>query len=311
MSPYITVEWHSGKKTLTCYWTWSGTFGSRICSTEVLKWYICILQSLSLKDYLLLSLLMFLHLNCSSKKTPNYNFMRLFGCLYFPHTRDFKKHKFDYRSRPCVFMRYSSCHLDYKCMDKHSRVYISRHVQFSESVYLFSLSSKSSTYGFNSTYSLFSPLSMFLGSFDAENDTSLPISTIISTLTNVSPFIQSSAHPLHNVTQEVAHYVPSYQSPPYNPLLYTNTAGPCALDDEQISSKSDHDHTVPPQTIVSPQFCLRITNSSLDLTQELSQLYKVPNTSQYIISLPLTLVDQQSNSTSVYNHPIVTFIPTQ
>lgn len=46
-------------------------------------------------------------------------FLRIFGCLCFPHVRDFNKHKFDYKSRPCVFLGYySSTYIGYKFIDK-------------------------------------------------------------------------------------------------------------------------------------------------------------------------------------------------
>jgi histone deacetylase 1/2 len=34
----------------------------------------------------------------------NYNFMRVFGCACWPNLRPYNKHKFDYRSKTCIFI---------------------------------------------------------------------------------------------------------------------------------------------------------------------------------------------------------------
>jgi histone deacetylase 1/2 len=69
---------------------------------------------------------------------PNYGFLRTFGCLCFPFLRPYNAHKLDYRSTPCVFLGYSSCHLCYRCLNLSSdRIYISRHVRFHENSFPF------------------------------------------------------------------------------------------------------------------------------------------------------------------------------
>jgi len=47
----------------------------------------------------------------------NYNFMRVFGCACWPNLRPYNKHKFDYRSKTCIFIGYSLSHQGYKCLD--------------------------------------------------------------------------------------------------------------------------------------------------------------------------------------------------
>jgi len=69
---------------------------------------------------------------------PNYGFLRTFGCLCFPFLRPYNAYKLDYRSTPCMFLGYSSCHLGYRCLDLSSdRIYISRHVRFHENSFPF------------------------------------------------------------------------------------------------------------------------------------------------------------------------------
>jgi len=76
--------------------------------------------------------------DCLFQRSPDYTFLRTFGCLCFPFLRPYNNHKLDFRSSPCVFFGYSSSHLGYRCFDIEShRMYISRHVRFHEHVFPF------------------------------------------------------------------------------------------------------------------------------------------------------------------------------
>ncbi|GJS91360.1 retrovirus-related pol polyprotein from transposon TNT 1-94 [Tanacetum coccineum] len=62
------------------------------------------------------------------KRSPDYSFFRVFGCLCFPHLRPYNRHKMDFRSTPCVFLGYSPSHHGYRCLDiSTERLYIARH----------------------------------------------------------------------------------------------------------------------------------------------------------------------------------------
>ncbi|GLT36101.1 hypothetical protein SLA2020_105040 [Shorea laevis] len=64
---------------------------------------------------------------------PNYHKLRVFGCLCFPWLRPYNSNKLQYRSRPCLFVRYSSENLSYKCLDLSTqKLFYSRHVIFQE-----------------------------------------------------------------------------------------------------------------------------------------------------------------------------------
>jgi transposase InsO family protein len=70
---------------------------------------------------------------------PNYSLLKIFGCACWPHLRPYNRHKLSFRSKPCVFIGYSSLHKGYKCLDMDSgRVYISRDVVFDEALFPFS-----------------------------------------------------------------------------------------------------------------------------------------------------------------------------
>lgn len=69
-------------------------------------------------------------------QSPNYMKLRVFGCLCYPWLRPYTTHKLHARSTPCVFLGYSLAQSAYLCLEKNTgRIYISRHVQFVESIY--------------------------------------------------------------------------------------------------------------------------------------------------------------------------------
>jgi len=70
-------------------------------------------------------------------KHYDYNFLNTFGCACYPHTRPYHTHKLQFRSTPCTFLGYSSCHKGYKCLDVHGKLFISKDVIFDESTFPF------------------------------------------------------------------------------------------------------------------------------------------------------------------------------
>jgi hypothetical protein len=67
--------------------------------------------------------------------SPNYQKLKVFGCLCFPLLRPYGLHKLDFRSKPCIFLGYQFA--GYKCLDPvTNRAYLSRHVVFVENSFL-------------------------------------------------------------------------------------------------------------------------------------------------------------------------------
>jgi histone deacetylase 1/2 len=61
--------------------------------------------------------------------TPNYSFLKVFGCTCWPHLHAYNARKLQFCSRRCVFIGYSMIHKGYKCLDLSTgRLYISRDV---------------------------------------------------------------------------------------------------------------------------------------------------------------------------------------
>jgi histone deacetylase 1/2 len=70
------------------------------------------------------------------EKSPNYSFLRTFGCVVWQNLRPYNYRKLEFRSKRCVFLGYSNLHKGFKCFDPSSgRVYISRDVVFDEIVF--------------------------------------------------------------------------------------------------------------------------------------------------------------------------------
>ncbi|KAJ6945155.1 Retrovirus-related Pol polyprotein from transposon RE1 [Populus alba x Populus x berolinensis] len=69
-------------------------------------------------------------------KYLDYIMLRTFGCLCFPYLRYYAPNKLSLKSAPCVFLGYSPLHKGFRCFDrKTQRLYISRHVQFYETIF--------------------------------------------------------------------------------------------------------------------------------------------------------------------------------
>jgi len=75
-------------------------------------------------------------------KSPDYQFLKVFGCECWPYLRPYNSHKFAFCSKTCVFLGYSLSHHGYKCLDPlANRVYIAQHVVFNEQAFPFQKSS--------------------------------------------------------------------------------------------------------------------------------------------------------------------------
>ncbi|KAD7479992.1 hypothetical protein E3N88_03128 [Mikania micrantha] len=69
---------------------------------------------------------------------PNYDFLKVFGCLVYYRNTDTKGDKFEVRGRPGVFVGYPRGTKGYKIYDaKHGKIVVSRDVKFIEKIFPF------------------------------------------------------------------------------------------------------------------------------------------------------------------------------
>ena len=77
-------------------------------------------------------------------KKPNYLKLKQFGCLCFPLTRPYNKHKLEPKSKPCTFVGYSLSQNAYMCLEPSTeKIITSRYVIFHETTFPFQTTSHS------------------------------------------------------------------------------------------------------------------------------------------------------------------------
>ncbi|KAI3817353.1 hypothetical protein L1987_11143 [Smallanthus sonchifolius] len=70
------------------------------------------------------------------QQKPDYEYMKVFGCLAYFRNTDTKEDKFELRGRPGVFLGYPPGTKGYKIYDiKHKRIVLSRDVKFVEHIF--------------------------------------------------------------------------------------------------------------------------------------------------------------------------------
>ncbi|KAL0837105.1 hypothetical protein Bca101_088995 [Brassica carinata] len=155
---------------------------------------------------------------------PNFQKLRIFGCLCFPWLKPYTSHKLDARSKPCVFLGYSITQSAYFCLDREtSRVYTSRHVVFHESVFPFA--TPTSAISHKTTNELDPPVSTF------------PVVSVVplAGTTPPAPPAPSDSTLQHQTAPE----------PPHQPVLQQQQAPPPNVARMPIATTST-ETTIPP-----------------------------------------------------------------
>lgn len=71
-------------------------------------------------------------------KPRDYSILKIFSCSCYPWLKPYVSSKLDGKSKKCVFLGYSLQHKAYRCLDPiTSRVYISHHVLFDDTLFPF------------------------------------------------------------------------------------------------------------------------------------------------------------------------------
>ena len=137
--------------------------------------------------------------------SPNYSKLKVFGCLCYPWLRPYTSHKLEPRSKPCIFFGYSLTQSAYLCYDPSTtKVFVSCHVKFVESIFPFTSTSSQEARPDSSTVNTWIPQP-------------IPVSTVPPPL--ISPSAACPHQHLHNEG-------PSASSPASEMSLITTSPNP-------------------------------------------------------------------------------------
>ena len=189
-------------------------------------------------------------------RDPDYQKLRVFGCLCYPLLKPYGLNKLKYRSKPCIFLGYN--YDGYKCLDPvTNKVYLSKHVILNEDSFL---AKDQATTQFPSMISAQGDSSLFLlvslplnCPFSVEPNSSTttvspePISPIIPASTPFHPYATLDVDTIHpplrspastSITNPVTSSIPSANLPisiigsplPHiaSPIPHTNSSMPPA-----------------------------------------------------------------------------------
>ena len=147
---------------------------------------------------------------------PNYSKLQTFGCLCYPWIRPYGNNKFTPRSTPCVFLGYSLTQSAFICFDvSHSKIYISRHVIFHETVFPFSSLSKASSVSTDASITdSLSPIATRVSIFSQPVAGSLaPTSAALTPVSDPSSPTPSTTPPTTSTTSDITNSIaPATQS---------------------------------------------------------------------------------------------------
>lgn len=146
--------------------------------------------------------------------SPNYKFLKVFGCSCFPLLKPYNQHKLDFHTKKRVFISYSPIHRGYKCLDKSGRVFVARHVTFNEQEFPYSeLFSKSQIFVSSFSDTLTPPPVFFsLPLNPCLNDSSTKEPSAVAPVPGLSPAFDS-----HSLQQSFSSQSPHLPSRPSNP----------------------------------------------------------------------------------------------
>lgn len=133
-SLYSWTKWYSWEKTYEYYW-----FRLFLASIPLTFWDEAIFSKCLYYWYFPSNILInFSPLEFLFGIKPDYHFLKVFGCYWFPWLRPYTSHKLEDQSKACTFLGYSPRHKEYKCLAAGGWLFLSWDVIFYENCFLLS-----------------------------------------------------------------------------------------------------------------------------------------------------------------------------
>ncbi|CAH9140808.1 unnamed protein product [Cuscuta epithymum] len=193
------------------------------------------------------------------QKSPDYSFLRVFGCACFPNKVATSGNKLSPRSTPCVFIGYAPGYKGYRCLDPTTgRVYVSRDVVFHETSFPYpTLSSCTPTSSPDTSQSsLSSPLSSYPTNVQSPfPSTTLPVLPSQYTTTSHAPgYPITSSSPVTSSAQPTVSVSPAH-IPDANP----SSPPACLPTSPSPTPPSSPPHTPTPSPPITPPVSIHPT----------------------------------------------------
>ena len=149
---------------------------------------------------------------CIFKTKPDYKFLKVFGCLYFPFLRDYNTHKFHFHTSKCVLLGYSPLHKGYKCMHSSGKIFIASHVLFDKTSFPYTSDSKFLTSPSKPSNFHYSLLQSYVVSIPNSNQETFEVGTAVDEAQS-HHFNDHFSLDSHNTTFDASHIQQSLLSP--------------------------------------------------------------------------------------------------
>ena len=224
---------------------------------------------------------------------PTYTHIRVFGCLCYPTTPSTTINKLTNRSKPCVFLGYPSTHRRYKCYDiSNNQIFISRHVQFEESIYPFSIQHSNTTLDYTFLSPPFNPL-------------------MWDNVHSSQPTIPPNAPPPASLGPTTAPLAQTLSPPHSPPSAHPSDPAPNTQTPPQPSPQPTPPHSVPqqPPRTMRTRAMDGITKPKQLFNLNTTSIVPIPKTPHLALSIPEWYDAMQNEFSALINNETWELVP--
>ncbi|GKE22369.1 retrovirus-related pol polyprotein from transposon TNT 1-94 [Tanacetum coccineum] len=211
------------------------------------------------------------------KRSLDYSFLRVFGCLCFPHIHSYNRPKIDFRSTPYVVLGYSPSYHGYRCLDiSTKRLYIARYVRFNEAQFPFDIPKPTSPPP-SKTSPYYSSESPYVIPTTDHPSLSLPRSPISSpsSVSHLSPTSQTSPESSNGQPSPISTTSiptsPPPTPPPPPPITRQRLANLCQIPKQRVPYNPSVNHVTVLPTTITELTSFTVANNSPEWLQDMKE----------------------------------------